>query len=126
MRLILRVDAAALRRGHTEAGERCDVAGLGPVPLADLRRFLPQAAIDVVITNGVDVFNVTHLGRRTTARQQTVLDLLNIGCTRLGCNATEHLQVDHRVDWAHIHVTELANLTSREAIPLVSVGTARV
>ncbi|MCB9371781.1 MAG: HNH endonuclease [Microthrixaceae bacterium] len=110
VRLILRVDAAALRRGHTEAGELCDVAGLGPVPLADLRRFLPQAAIDVVITNGVDVFNVTHLGRRTTARQQTVLDLLNIGCTRLGCNATEHLQVDHRVDWAHIHVTELANL----------------
>ncbi len=110
VRLLLRVDAAALRRGHTEAGELCDVAGLGPIPVADLRRFLPQAAIDVVITNGVDVMNVTHLGRRTTARQQTALDLLNIGCTRLGCNATEHLQVDHRVDWAHIHVTELANL----------------
>lgn len=110
VRLILRVDVTAIRRGHTQAGELCDVAGLGPIPLADLRRFLPQAAIDIVVTNGVDAFNVTHLGRRTTARQQTVLDLLNIGCTRLGCNATEHLQVDHRIDWAHIHVTELANL----------------
>ena len=110
VRLILRCDVTALRRGHTQAGELCDVAGLGPIPLADLRRFLPQAAIDIVLTNGVDAFNVTHLGRRTTARQQTVLDLLNIGCTRLGCNATEHLQVDHRIDWAHIHVTELTNL----------------
>lgn len=110
VRLILRCDITALRRGYTEAGELCDVAGLGPIPVADLRRFLPQAAIDLVVTNGVNVFNVTHLGRRTTARQQTVLDLLNIGCTRLGCNATEHLQVDHRIDWAKVHVTELANL----------------
>ena len=37
-----RVDAAALRRGHTEAGELCDVAGLGPIPVADLGSFLPR------------------------------------------------------------------------------------
>ncbi len=109
-RLILRVDATALRRGHTVAGETCDIAGLGPISVADLKALLPDAAIDVVITNGVDVFNVTHLGRRATARQQAVLDLLNIGCTRQGCNATQHLQVDHRVDWHKIKITELANL----------------
>ena len=58
----------------------------------------------------MDVFNVTHLGRRATARQQVVLDLLNIGCTRRGCTATTHLQVDHRIDWAKVKVTELVNL----------------
>lgn len=110
VRLILRADVSAVRRGATEPGELCDVAGLGPIPVADLLEFLPQAAIDLVVTNGVDAFNVTHLGRRASARQQVVLDLLNIGCTRHGCNATTHLQVDHRVDWAKIKVTELANL----------------
>ena len=64
----------------------------------------------MVITNGVDVFNVTHFGRRANARQQVVLDLLDIGCTREGCNATQHLQVDHRIDWHKIMITELANL----------------
>ena len=110
VRLILRADVSALRRGATRPGELCDVAGLGPIPVADLLEFLPQAAIDLVVTNGVDAFNVTHLGRRASARQQVVLDLLNIGCSRRGCNATTHLQVDHRVDWAKIKVTELANL----------------
>ena len=109
-RLILRVDASALRRGHTVAGETCDIAGLGPISVADLRALLPDAAIDLVVTNGVDVFNVTHLSRRANARQQVVLDLLNIGCTREGCNATQHLQVDHRIDWHKIKVTELVNL----------------
>jgi hypothetical protein len=109
-RLIMRVDAAALRRGHTVAGELCEIDGLGPVSVADLRQYLPDAAIDVVITNGRDVFNVTGLGRHTTARQQVVMDLLNIGCSRLGCGATEHLQVDHRIEWSKIKVTELINL----------------
>jgi hypothetical protein len=109
-RIILRADIKAVRRGATEPGELCDVAGLGPIPVADLLEFLPQAAIDLVVTNGVDVFNVTNLRRRATARQQVVLDLLNIGCTRQGCNATTHLQVDHRIDWHKIKVTELTNL----------------
>jgi len=109
-RLIMRIDAAALRRGHTVAGELCEIDGLGPVPVAAIREFLPGAAIAVVITNGVDVFNVTNFARRANALQQIVLNLLNIGCTRLGCAATEHLEVDHRVDWHKVHVTELVNL----------------
>jgi len=59
---------------------------------------------------GVDVFNVTHFGRRATARQQVVLDWSGVQCTRQGCGATRHLQVDHRIDWAHTHLTELRAL----------------
>lgn len=78
--------------------------------MSELRKYLPDAAIDIVITNGQDVFNVTSLGRHTTARQQVVMDLLNIGCSRLGCGATEKLQVDHRIEWRTIKVTELISL----------------
>ena len=108
--ILARVDATAMARGHTRAGETCEIDGLGPVPVAALRDLLPQAAIDLIVTNGIDAWNVTHLGRRATARQQVVLDWLGIECTRRGCGATRHLQVDHRVDWATVKVTELANL----------------
>ncbi len=110
VRILVRVDATALRRGHTVAGDICEIDGLGPVSIDDLRALLPQAGIDVIITNGVDVFNVTHLGRRATARQQVVLDWIGGQCTRQGCGATRNLQVDHRIDWAHTHLTELRSL----------------
>lgn len=110
VRILVRVDAAALKRGHTLAGEACEIDGLGPVSVEAIRALLPQATIDLVITNGVSVFNVTHLGRRATARQQVVLDWIGGQCTRQGCGATRNLQVDHRVDWAHTHFTELRSL----------------
>jgi hypothetical protein len=108
--ILARVDVTALRRGHTIAGETCEIDGLGPVSVEDLRQLLPQAGIDLIVTNGLDVFNVTHLGRRANSRQQVVLDWIGTECSRLGCSATRHLQVDHRIDWAKVKVTELANL----------------
>ncbi|MET0149871.1 MAG: hypothetical protein ABW310_12025, partial [Acidimicrobiales bacterium] len=45
-----------------------------------------------------------------TARQKVVLDWIGGQCTRQGCGATRHLQVDHRIDWAHTHLTELRAL----------------
>jgi hypothetical protein len=108
--ILARIDAAAFRRGHTQAGETCEIDGLGPVPVAVLRQFLPDAAIKIIITNGVDIFNVTNFSRRATARQQIVLDWIGAHCTNLGCPNTRNLQVDHRVPWAEIHLTELVNL----------------
>ncbi len=108
--ILVRVDLTTILRGHAIAGETCEIDGLGPVPLAALREWFPQAAIDLIITKGVDVFNVTHFGRRANARQQVVLDWLGEQCSRLGCGATRNLQIDHRVEWSKIHITELANL----------------
>ena len=109
-KLIVRVDAAALKRGHTVAGEVCEIDGIGPVPLAAIRELLPQATIDVIVTDGEDVFNVTNLRRRSNAHQQVVLWWLGGQCTREGCPNTHDLQVDHRIDWATTHVTELKAL----------------
>ena len=106
VQIIARVDITALLRGCTVAGETCDIEGLGPVPVAALLELLPQAAIDVILQKGEDTFNVTHLGRHTTVRQQTVLHWLGAECARQGCGATRHLQIDHRLDWAKTHVTE--------------------
>jgi hypothetical protein len=108
--ILARVDVPALRRGHTIAGETCEIDGLGPVPVAALLDQLPDAAIYLICTNGVDVFNVTNLARKTTAHQDVVLWWLGVECARQGCGATRNLQIDHRLDWAHTHVTELRAL----------------
>jgi hypothetical protein len=110
VRIIARVDAAALKRGYTIAGETCDIEGVGPVPVQALLELLPQAAIDVIVTDGQDVFNVTSFARKANIRQQIVLHWLGVECAREGCGATRNLELDHRVDWAKTHVTELRAL----------------
>ncbi len=60
-----------------------------------------------VVTKGVDVANVFHLGRKPTVYQSTALDWLSPTCTTLGCNNTHRLETDHRVDWARTKVTLL-------------------
>jgi hypothetical protein len=109
-KMLVRVDATALQRGRTVAGESCEIDGLGPVPVAALRDLLPDAAIYLIVENGRDVFNVTNLARGTNAHQKVVLEWLGVECARQGCGATRNLQIDHRQDWAKVHVTELANL----------------
>ena len=63
---IVRVDAAALQRGHLKDGEVSEVAGVGPVPLATARRLMGMGMADVVIRRGVDVVTVCGLGRSVT------------------------------------------------------------
>jgi hypothetical protein len=109
-RIIARVDATALQRGHTIAGETCEIDGIGPVPLGALRDLLPDAAIDLLVHDGQDVFNVTNLSRKPTVKQQVVLWWLGGQCSTEGCCNTHGLQIDHRIDWSKTHVTELKAL----------------
>jgi hypothetical protein len=39
----VRVDHAALKRGHVVAGELCEVPGVGPIPVAAARSFAADA-----------------------------------------------------------------------------------
>src|SRR5690606_29874203 len=84
VKIIIRVDASALRRGVVEPGEVCDIPGVGPVPVSTARELLGEAALAVVITTGVDIANVTHLRRRTTAHQRTALEFWGIRCDHKG------------------------------------------
>src|SRR5688572_100006 len=99
-----------MKRGHAVAGETCEIRGLGPVSVQALRELLPDAAIELILTNGVDIWNVTSLARQPIATQQTVLDWLGAECSRQGCDATRNLQIDHRHDWADTHVTRVCDL----------------
>lgn len=92
---VLRLDVSALRRGHVEAGETCEIAGLGPVSVAAAREMLGESVLKLVLTDGVEVRNVTHLGRGPTAAQQVALQWEQPCCRRLGCGRRARLQYDH-------------------------------
>jgi hypothetical protein len=108
-KVIVRIDWDALLRGCPIEGEVCEIAGLGPVPVSVVRAVMASgdAFLAGVVTKGVDVHNVFHLGRKPTAYHDTALEWLSPECTTEGCNHTARLERDHRVDWAHTKVTLL-------------------
>lgn len=107
---LLRVDLDALVRGATEGDELCEIAGVGAVPARVARSLLGEAILKLVITNGVDVVNVTHLGRGPTAAQRIALLWTSPWCTNSGCSHTLQIQHDHRKPWTEVHETTLDNL----------------
>jgi Domain of unknown function (DUF222) len=107
---LLRVDLGALARGRVTGDELCEVAGVGPISIRTARDLLGDSIVKLVVTNGVDVANVTHLGRGPTAAQRIAMLWSSPGCEVQGCSSTIGIQADHRVPWADDQVTELANL----------------
>jgi Domain of unknown function (DUF222) len=106
---LLRVDLQALRRGRVDDDEVCEIHGVGPVPVSVAEGLPGQAVLELVITRGVDVLNVTHLGRGPTAAERIALAWASPGCTVQGCwrSRTEN---DHRQPWAESRHTRLDEL----------------
>jgi hypothetical protein len=106
---LLRADLNALTSGTVEDGELCEIAGVGPVPVATARELLGDAIVKLVITKGVDVANVVHLGRGPTVAQKIALLWTSPKCANEACSGT-FVQIDHRDPWAHTHHTKLCEL----------------
>jgi hypothetical protein len=106
---LVRVDLEALQRGEVADGELCEISGIGPIPVSTARSLLGESILKLVITKGVDVLHVTHLGRGPTAAQLVALLWANQACIVEGCDRT-HREVDHRDDWADTHHTRLDEL----------------
>jgi len=88
------VSATALRRGHTIPGERCEIAGIGPIDLPAAKALLGDAGIDILVTDGIDVRTVAHTSRTPNRRQRAAL-LADRECEIRGCAATRGLEIDH-------------------------------
>lgn len=107
----LTLDAAALRRGETAAGEHCEIAGVGPVPVATARGLLGEAWLRLVVRDGVDVCSVTHLGRYVSAHLRSALEVRDPVCVVPGCGSAHLLEIDHWDTPVACHgETRLANL----------------
>jgi hypothetical protein len=104
---LVRVDHAALVRGEVEGDEVCEIAGLGPIPARVARDLLGDAVVKLILTKGVDVVNVTHLGRGPTVAQKIALWWRTPQCTTLDCTRVQRIQFDHREEWRKTHHTRL-------------------
>ncbi|MGH9182261.1 MAG: DUF222 domain-containing protein [Acidimicrobiales bacterium] len=106
----VRVDHEALLRGHVEAGETCEVEGVGPIPVATARSMMADAVLSAILTRGTEVTKVVHLGRTVSAHQRTALEARDPVCIVPGCDVAERLEIDHRTGWALTQQTCLDDL----------------
>jgi hypothetical protein len=107
--MVARLDVAHL---WGEPGDTtCEIAGIGTVSLDALKAALPEPWVQLVITRGKDVANVTNIGRGADLWQQAALSWTHRGrCSNLACNRKIQIQNDHRTPWNDEQVTELPNL----------------
>ncbi len=106
----VRVDHAALVRGHVEGDEVCEVPGVGPIPVATARAWAGDAVLKALVTKGVDVVAVAHAGRTVTAAQRAALEERDRACVVPGCTVTRGLEIDHVDGWAVTRTTTLDRL----------------
>ena len=92
----------------------CEIAGQGPIPVADVWRMIDgDAFIAAVTTNGTEIDKVIHLGRQPTVLQKTALEWFSAGeCSIEGCTNPARIEIDHVADWADTKITTLPDLTS--------------
>ncbi len=93
--VLLRVDLDALRRGSVGPGGVCEIPGVGPVSVESARELMGDAVTRLVITNGVDVTTVCHLGRSIPSALRTALVERDRSCVIPGCDVTQGLEIDH-------------------------------
>ncbi len=106
----VRVDHAALLRGHVEGDELCEIPGVGPIPVEVARRLAVDSFLNVLVTDGVDVTTVARPGRTIPASLRRALEERDPECVVPGCDTGQRLEIDHLVPFADGGETSLANL----------------
>jgi hypothetical protein len=106
---LLHVTYEALTKGAIEGEEVCEIVGIGPVPIRVAREVLGESILKLVITKGVDVANVVHLGRGPTAAQRIALLWTSPKCSNSECSRMR-VEIDHNNPWAVTKHTVLGEL----------------
>jgi hypothetical protein len=108
--VVMHVPAAALVRGELKDQETCEIAGLGPVPLAAVHRVLPTAYVKILVEDGVDVTTVAHAGRAISAHLLSALQSRDRICVVEGCDVSHGLEAHHIIPFAQGGKGSLENL----------------
>jgi Domain of unknown function (DUF222)/HNH endonuclease len=103
------VDSSALARGHTEAGERCEVDRVGPVPVMTARALLDDASVAVLVRDGDDVTAVSSPKRTIPIKLRRALETRYPVCGVIGCANDQFLEIDHVVPIAEGGETSIRN-----------------
>jgi hypothetical protein len=112
VKVIVRVDHSALVRGEVVSGEVCEIAGIGPVDVTTVRDWVQGDAFKAaIVTDGVEIRSVVHLGRKPIELQRTALEWHTAGgCAIEGCVDTARIEIDHVAEWSTTNHTTLDKL----------------
>jgi hypothetical protein len=102
--------SAPIARGHTERGERCEIKGIGPVPVSTARTLLNDARVTVMAGDGDDITAVSSPTRTIPAKLRRALEARYPTCGVKSCANDRFLQNDHVVPVERHGPTEIANL----------------
>ena len=91
----IRIDIDALKRGHTEHGEVCEIPGVGPIPVASATEYLGEAFLKLLVVDGVEIKTVAHMGRAIPAPLRTAVEERDRVCQVPTCDMTVGLEIDH-------------------------------
>ncbi len=106
----IRIDIDALKRGHTENGEVCEIAGVGPIPVATATEYLGEAFLKLLVVDGTDIRTIAHMGRALPAKLRTGVEERDRVCQVPTCDMTVGLEIDHIVPFAEGGATSFENL----------------
>jgi hypothetical protein len=104
------VDSAALARGHAEPGERCEINGVGPVPVTTARALMDDAVVSVLVRDGDDITAVSSPKRVIPAKLRRALEMRYPTRAVATCANEQFLEIDHIVPIEDRGPTEIANL----------------
>ena len=106
----IRVDIDALNRGRTEHGEICEIAGVGPIPVAAATEYLGEAFLKLLVMDGTDIRTIAHLGRAIPAKLRSAVEERDRVCQVPTCDMSVGLEMDHIVPFAEGGAASLENL----------------
>ena len=106
----IRIDIDALKRGHTEHGEICEIAGVGPIPVATATEYLGEAFLKLLILDGTEIKTIAHMGRAIPAKLRTAVEERDRVCQVPTCDVTLGLEIDHIKPFAEGGPASLENL----------------
>jgi hypothetical protein len=108
---VVLVDAEALKRGTTTAGELCEIDGVGPISVDAASELLFDGAAQFMLRSAKNICSVTSRSRYVAQRLSMTLVARDRKCAVPNCGETRRLQGDHRItDYAQGGLTELGNL----------------
>jgi hypothetical protein len=106
----IRIDIDALKRGHTEHGEICEIAGVGPIPVATATEYLGEAFLKLLVMDGTEIRTIAHMGRAIPAKLRSAVEERDRVCQVPTCDMGMGLEMDHIVPFAEGGPASLENL----------------
>jgi hypothetical protein len=90
-------DLAAIERGYVLPGERCELEGVGPVPVTLARALLGDAKLVLMMREGSEITKISSAKRSIPIVLRRWVERAYPCCGVGGCGHADRLQIDHIV-----------------------------